>query len=112
MWHISDFAYPAKRVELSPPAVEDINLEEWVGEYYSRELETTYWLEVQDGSLMMRHSLNWPVAFRPIATDEFISDSWFLSSINAVRDGSGKLIAIDLSGQIAHDIRFVKRAVN
>ncbi len=109
LWHFSDFCYPAHRVELAPPSLTADELDEYSGEYYSEELETIYSFSVVEGELVAAHALNWDTPFRPLAKDTFISDSWFFSRIEAVRNAKGEITALNISGQNANDIRFEKR---
>lgn len=109
-WHFSDFSYPGQKVTLSPPAYEEIPLEDFVGTFYSEELETSYSFIAQNGVLVATHALNPDITLRPIAQDAFISDQSYLGRVEFIRDNAGKITHCLISGQTAYNLHFEKLA--
>ena len=83
-------------------------LPQFVGSYFSEELEVTYHVEVQNGNLVMRHRRHGTIPLTWINGDDFRGEVWFMRSVEFQKDGgriSGLLITID---ERSRNIRFVK----
>ena len=109
VWHWSDFSYPGKRVTVNPPDYADIDIEAYLGTYYSEELKTSYRFIGKDGQIIATHNLNPDVLLVPIAEDAFINDSGYMSRVEFVRNDQGNIIACKLSGQAAYGVYFERQ---
>jgi CubicO group peptidase (beta-lactamase class C family) len=105
-WHFSDFYYPGKKVKLH--AYENSEPEEFVGMYYSHELETAYQFSLKEDELIATHGLNEDIALIAIAEDTFITDSGYFGRITFTRNSKGELIGCNVSAQSSYDIHFQK----
>jgi hypothetical protein len=83
-------------------------LAEYVGDYYSDELQFTYKLVLRDGKLFFRHK-NAPK--KPLS--QTLRDMFKVSyvTIHFIRDRQNKISAFTLSSERARNIRFVKKRV-
>lgn len=109
VWHFSDFAYPAKRVQLSPPSYNQINSNEHLGSFYSDELQTSYTIVKKDDKLVATHAFNDDIELIPIDTDAFISASSTLGRVEFIRNEEKIITGCLISSQSAHNVHFVKR---
>lgn len=103
-WHFSDFAYPGKKVSLFPPSYEDLPIDDYLGSFYSEEIETSYTFSVEKGKIVATHPFNEKVILYPIAEDTFITPSAILGRVNFIRDEQGSIIGCNISSQSAYDI--------
>jgi len=107
-WHFSDFSYPGKKVVLSPPSYESIKIEDYLGSFYSEEIETSYAFAEQKGKIVASHAFNEDVVLIPIGKDAFITETAFLGRVDFIRDKQGKINACKISSQSAYDVHFQK----
>lgn len=85
-------------------------LEEFVGEYDSEELGTSYRIDAVDGALVMRHRRHGSIALTRAWQDDFSGSEWFTRSIEFERDDAGVVIGFVVNaGERSRNIRFVKR---
>ena len=100
----------APRVDLIDFSTDDVAPEEYVGRYYSPELQTEYLLLMADGVLVARHARRPDIALRPYQPDTFSSSQSFFQRVVFERDAAGHLIGFWLSGVVAEDIYFALQA--
>ena len=105
-WHFSDFSYPGKKVSINPPKYQDIEIDPYLGTYYSTELETSYTFMQQDGKIIAIHPFNDDIELTPIADDIFITNISFLGRVAFIRNKKNAIIGCKISGQKAYDISF------
>lgn len=84
-------------------------LMEFVGDFYSEELDTTYVLVIQEGQLTVKHKRHDDVMLTPTATDQFGASEWF-SGIDFTRDVSGQVTGFRLAAGRIKNLRFEKQA--
>jgi CubicO group peptidase (beta-lactamase class C family) len=85
-------------------------LSDYVGEYESDELRTSYRVVLKDGALAMEHPRFGSIPLTWLLHEEFGSPQWFMRSVEFRRDGSGKVVGLTVNGDLrSRDIRFVKR---
>ena len=85
-------------------------LNDYIGEYESEELATTYRVAVRDGSLELRHFRHGTIPLAWLRQEEFGSATWFLRGVEFQRDGGGRVTGLLVNGDLrSRDIRFVKR---
>ncbi|MDX2360384.1 MAG: serine hydrolase domain-containing protein [Crocinitomicaceae bacterium] len=82
-------------------------LNELSGEYYSEELETSYFLRIEEGKFIIYHSRHGVIEPQLIVRDVFTSD-WPIESMKIIRDDAGKTIGIRLSNSRARNLFFKK----
>jgi VCBS repeat-containing protein len=105
--------YSYDRVEVVPPAVNA--LAQYVGRYYSPELDITWTLEVQDGCLVALRRKYVDSQLSPLFRDAF-SDDWgplmgFPTTYLVIfeRDQDGMVTGLRVSGTSVRHLRFVKQ---
>ncbi len=86
-----------------------IDLEEFTGEFYSEELDTSYWLRVQDGGLVAVHQRHGEIALTPFLEDEFTSDRWFIPVLEFDRNEGGTIVGLRISQGRSRNMRFEAR---
>ena len=92
------------RVQLAPPKPEQ--LADYVGEYYSDELEVTYRLVLEDGSLYVRHRNAPNTALQPTVPDHFRVRGLVISF---ARDQNRRVSSMSVNAGRVRNIRFVRR---
>ena len=64
----------------------DDQLNAYVGDYYSRELETTYRVTINDGGLIAGHSRHPDIALNALGMDLFSASTWFFGETTFERN--------------------------
>ena len=85
-----------------------INLIQYTGEYYSKELHTTYKVILKDGKLKLWHLFNGEISLKSVWYDEFLSSQWFAKNIEFSRNDSGIIIGLKVSQHRAKNQFFTK----
>lgn len=85
-----------------------INLLQYKGEYYSKELYTTYKVILKEGKLKLWHLFNGEISLEAVWHDSFLSSQWFARNIEFSRDDLGKIIGLQVSQQRAKNQFFNK----
>ncbi len=98
---------PAKRIE--PMILKPEQLKEYVGDYYSDEMGTTYTLVVDKGKLIAQHRRNEDSVLSPTVIDEFAGSNWYFSKIQFTRAKNKKISGFRLSGSRVRNLRFDKK---
>lgn len=104
--HQSSRDMVAKRVE--PLSLTPEQLAEFMGDYYSDELGTTYTMTVKDDRLVVRHRRHDDVPLTPIVADQFASTKWPLGNIHFMRDENEGVTGFKLSSERIRNLRFDK----
>lgn len=87
--------HPATRVKAEEAAA--IPPAQFVGQYYSPELETIYTIALKDNALKLRHVHHGEVDLSVTGKDRLSAPWWFVQNIDIVRDGSGAVSGIKMS---------------
>ncbi len=110
---------PARPVEVpegeyEPPLPQTVhvNIADYVGDYHSDELATTYSLRVRDSDLYLRNERGREVMLRPAEPDVFVSSERFLEMILFVRDKSGAVVGLRLPSASEGDLDFSRTAAD
>lgn len=82
-----------------------VALDDFVGRYFSEELETFYEISVEDGSLELSHRRFGPLTLHHAGDDRF-SGGFPVSQVEFIRDDEGNVTALDAGNVRARDIRF------
>ncbi len=104
-WHISDFAYNGKRIELNFFDATKININEIIGLYYSSELNTTYKIVATENKLVATHSKNEDAVLTAFQPDTFVSA---IGKIEVIRNNLNEVSGICIIGQRTGKIKFEK----
>ncbi len=95
---------------ISPPVLTPAQLAEYVGDYYSDELQTLYRVALEDGKLFLRlthKDTEWTKkSLQPSLKDAFNVRGIRLSF---VRDGQGKISYFAMNAGRVKNIRFLRR---
>ena len=81
-------------------------LAEFVGDYRSPELDSSYKIIIQDGRLMAEHWRNRPSVLTPRTADSFEGDQWWFPEVRFVRDGRGRVNGFMVSGPRVRNLIF------
>lgn len=82
---------------------------EYVGEYFSHELDSTFATTVDEGRLFAEDLRHGPVFLRPVAEDEFESFVWFLPGVRFERDDGGTVTGMRVLGRKAREVEFLRQ---
>jgi CubicO group peptidase (beta-lactamase class C family) len=93
----------AKR--LSAPATA-AQLAQFAGDYYSRELGTSYTVVVKDGNLVVQHRRHDDIPLTELDGDLFSSNQWFFQTVQFTRDNEKRINGFRLSSGRARNVRF------
>lgn len=95
---------PVKRIESTAPTLDQFS--EYVGNYYSDELGTTYTIAIQNDQLAVQHRRNKDTALKPVAADQFSGNSWWFSEIQFERDADRNVTGFRLTGGRVRNLLF------
>ena len=87
-------------------------LEEFVGTFYSKELDTKYILETKNGILTVSHPKMNLITLQPIKLDSFLGSSWQFRSLEFDRNEKNKIKGFRISSGRVKNVRFEKIAHN
>ena len=91
----------------APPATPtEAQLREYAGRYRSPELDMTYEIVVESGSLVARHWRTGPSALAPAGEDAFSGNPRLFPELRFRRDGSGRVVAFTVTGGRVRDLIF------
>jgi hypothetical protein len=96
-----------KLEDVPPPSSSRLN--EYVGEYVSDELNTSYEVAVEKNKLVMRHRRHGTISLLPAWKDDFRGGERFLRSVEFDRDETGLVIGLRVTQGRSRNLRFVKR---
>ena len=96
----------AHRVEKYLPTAAE--LAEYVGRYYSAELETSYTLAVVNGKLVAKHRRLEDIELTPRAKDEFMGNAWFFGKMVVERDRTGGITGFRVSNGRVRNLSFAR----
>lgn len=85
-------------------------LQEFVGTYYSKELDTKYVLEVRDGTLTVIHPKMSMIDLHSLKPDTFLSSSWQFKVLEFERNENNQIIGFRISSDRAKRVRFEKKS--
>jgi CubicO group peptidase (beta-lactamase class C family) len=95
-WHIADFSYKGKRIEIKEFDKENINLNEFVGLYYNSELNTTYKFIIKENNLYATHCRNSDTLLTAFQPNIFTCD---LGKVEFIRNNQNKVTGLYLMSQ-------------
>jgi CubicO group peptidase (beta-lactamase class C family) len=95
-----------KHIDFEPDFVD---LEQFIGSFYSEELSTEYIFKNESNVLFMTHPRLSKIALIPQRPDVFGSTSWSFSSIDFIRDDKGKITGFYATNGRVRNLWFKKR---
>jgi CubicO group peptidase (beta-lactamase class C family) len=93
----------AKRMPDFDPA--KIDLAQYIGNYYSPELCTTYTMVVENGKLIARHFRTGDVHLTPVKESFFSGDQWYFGNVEFVTDNN-KVTGCKVSSGRVQNVKF------
>lgn len=102
--------HPGKRVQ--PNQNSDIKKEDFVGQYYSPELETIYTISQKEGKLKLIHVHHGEVDLNVVNKDRLNAPWWFVQNIDIVRGASGEITGLRMTNGRVVNLWFKKLAPN
>jgi hypothetical protein len=84
----------------------ELSLYDYIGRYFSEELETSYVIDVDQEILIARHWRNDDVALTPTDIDRFVGDREWFESVVFTRDAEGKVEGLQLTTGRIRNLRF------
>lgn len=96
----------ASRVDLSPFDAETLNLEDFVGTYYSPELASEYEVKHVDEQLTVSHLRMWSAEMSAYQSDTFAVPEGFAQKFIFLRDENNEVTTALISGAVAKDVIF------
>ncbi len=90
------------------PPLTSKRLADFVGRYWSEELQTTYEVMQQDGKLYLSHFRNGQFELSQAWNEDFVNSKWFLNSIQFDRNPQGKVTGFRVTNHRARNQWFVK----
>lgn len=94
---------------LKPFDAAAVDLKAFAGTYYSRELQTSYTLQLLKDTLIATHIRHEPAKMTPLSVDVFSTDAWYMSKIEFMRGGKGEVTGFRASSGRVKNVRFEKR---
>lgn len=91
-----------------PPFDSSVSLDEYQGDYYSGEIDSTYRITLKDGKLELTRKKYNPLTLQPAFRDGFATLS-ILGTIRFTRDAGNKVTGFTLSSGRIRGLKFVKR---
>ncbi len=98
----------ARKVTLIEFDKSNIDLQQYVGHFYSEELQSIYAVHAQDDSLVVSPVGMTPISLTPYQPDTFVSAAGNFPKIQFLRDKDGAINRCLISGPLADDIEFKK----
>jgi CubicO group peptidase (beta-lactamase class C family) len=108
---VTHFAYQGRRAPrmAESAATRPVQLADYAGTYESAELQTTYTVDVRNGSLVLRHRRHGTVPLNAGWEGDFTTPLWFLKSVEFQRNSSGGVTGFVVNvDERSRNIRFVR----
>jgi CubicO group peptidase (beta-lactamase class C family) len=95
-----------RSVKIPPMKMDEAGLAEYTGLYWNEELLNMWEVGVSQGRLTFFHPHFPQISFDPVLKDEFSSQTEYFDKLKFIRGSDDQVIAFELSGDRAFDIRF------
>ena len=99
-------AEPTEEAKSEPLAPEQ--LQEFEGDYYTEELDTTYTISVRGDGLVAQHGRHDDILLT-YTDDHFLGDTWFFPEVRFTRDDTGSVTGFKLTGNRVRNLHFEKK---
>ncbi len=105
--HFIYYGMTCKKIENKPkPTISPLS--DFVGTYYSDELQTLYIVKIKDDNLILHHKKHLDIKLNPAWKDDFSVGAWFLSSIEFERDDKGNVTGFNATHWRCRNNKFIK----
>lgn len=94
---------------ITPPTITQDLLAEYVGDYYSSELRTTYSMVVEDLKLIAKHQRHEDQILIYADRDHYLGEKWFFNKAQFTRDKDDRINGFLLTGGRVRNLRFNKQ---
>ena len=84
------------------------NLSQFTGDFYSKELSTSYSMVLDSGKLIARHFRTGDVLMNLTKPDQFSGNKWYFRNVVFTRDSNGKITGCNVSGGRVRNLKFEK----
>ena len=91
-----------------PSRTKQVNLEEYIGEFFSEELSTTYKFILRGDRLVAEHSRLDNITLHHLNKDAFDANAWFFKDINFTRNADNEISGFKVSSGRVRNLKFVK----
>jgi CubicO group peptidase (beta-lactamase class C family) len=73
------------------------DVQAFIGDYFSKELNTWYKVKFEDGQLKLWHFRNGNISLLPAWNDDFRASEWYASTVEFKRDKNGQIVGLYIS---------------
>ncbi|MGI9530182.1 serine hydrolase domain-containing protein [Lutimonas sp.] len=87
---------------------EEVDLNDFTGEYYSPELATNYSLKMKEGKLIAEHQRTADIELDPVKPDVFNGSQYYFRQVEFKRDDQGKIVGFAVSNGRVRNLKFNK----
>lgn len=91
-----------------PSRKKDVTLEDYIGDFYSEELHTTYTFKIKRDMLVAEHPRHNDIKLTHRNQDIFGSKTWFFGEIEFTRDTNNQVNGCKISSGRVRNLRFTK----
>jgi len=95
-----------------PLSDSDIETKQFIGTYYSDELQTTYNIVIKNNKLIIKQLRIGEMNLMPIKQDVFSVDKWFIDVVEFERNSKKEINGFRISNRRAKNIKFTKETYN
>jgi hypothetical protein len=95
--------------KLKHSVLDERKLAEYIGDYYSVELGTTYTIVVENNKLVAQHRRHSDMLLNPTIEDRFEGPRWFFRLIHFTRNKENRVAGFRLTGGRVRNLSFVKQ---
>lgn len=92
-----------------PSNYSEAELNEFVGSYYSDELDCYYRIQLKSGNLILHRSRLADIQLKPFQTGLFLADLWYLKEVKFVRGENNRINGLKVSGERVSELYFTKK---
>jgi len=84
-------------------------LQQYTGEYFSPELQTTYRIVLQDDQLTVQHRRHNDFKVTPVAIDQLQAEAYFFRDVKVERDENGTVKGLRVSNGRVRNLWFERK---
>jgi len=95
-----------KKIDTLPENLQ--NLEDYVGKYYSDELDTYYTISQNGSTLVARHPINGNISLTYIYENNYKGDKWYFSRVKFEISDNKEINEFYITNERVRNIRFIK----
>jgi hypothetical protein len=96
-----------KRIKIKELTPEQ--MQEYTGDFYSRELGTSYKLLFEENNLLARHRRHGDIPLILKKKDQFTGRTWFFQKVRFMRNEKQEISGFLLTGGRVRNLRFIKQ---